>query len=149
MDVANQNRKTYEYDVYVASCPEYDGKLAIEISKFIEAENSKPSEKKELKVSIGNQPTMSENLKEALEESKWILLILSKSALENDQFTLETMSFLTQLVTEQSIKIIPVLKDVSEAHIPYHLRWIMYIQVDQNNPSGYLQRINSAVRGKY
>ena len=92
---------------------------------------------------IGESPF---NFSEQLNNSRWTILILSKSALNDPLFSHCCFMLVGEFLRSKRLGIIPVLTDAGHEDIPEAIRIVTYTAVDSDRM--YLERILTTLRGK-
>lgn len=91
--------------------------------------------------------TLLTGLEENINNCRWLIVVLSKEALQDNWLTFSAIAVLTSCLEEGTTRVIPLLVDVTYDDIPDYLDWVMYIHI-QSDPLQYLARLSRAVRGE-
>nr|XP_022287701.1 uncharacterized protein LOC111100289 isoform X3 [Crassostrea virginica]XP_022287702.1 uncharacterized protein LOC111100289 isoform X3 [Crassostrea virginica] len=86
------------------------------------------------------------NFSEQLNDSRWTILVLSKSALHDPKFSHCCFMLVGEFLRTKRLGIIPVLTDAGHEDIPEAIRIVTYTAVDNNRM--YLERILTTLRGE-
>lgn len=86
------------------------------------------------------------NFSEQLNNSRWTILVLSKSALNDPKFSHCCFMLVGEFLRTKRLGIIPVLTDAEHEDIPEAIRIVTYTAVDSDRM--YLERILTTLRGK-
>lgn len=122
----------------VIVCGEDDEDKAYEIKRFLTKNHLK------VKPLLGGSRVLND-LDEATEQCRWIVLILTKKSLDDSVFNLHTINLLTKSISEKNVSIIPIVDGLTAGRIPTALKWITYIDM---RTEGYKERICKAVKGE-
>ncbi|XP_061171897.1 uncharacterized protein LOC133181398 [Saccostrea echinata] len=114
--------------------------IALEIEEYLKSKGVKVYEG-------GHQPGQrSFYLDEAITKSYWTIVVITREALHDKQFTMQILSLLETFLQEKKIRLIPVLVDTRYVDIPDAVRFVTYVAVDKNKR--YLERLLCTLKGK-
>ena len=126
----------HTYDAYICSCPE-DSVDEGKIRDYLTRNN--------ISVALDKTDHRFGNT-QLIRQSKWIVFLLSKAALHDEEFTLDRISILHEAV-ENGSTVPVILEEDRDFMIPDILRWLVYIQKTKDD--SYLKHLLKTVQGKH
>ncbi|XP_060080375.1 uncharacterized protein LOC132559766 [Ylistrum balloti] len=86
-----------------------------------------------------------QKLEDALEKSRWAMLIITPNSLQDAVMNMKIMALLEASISEKRLRVIPVIDELSAECLPEMLKWVTYINVRTEN---YHEQIYRALKGE-
>lgn len=84
----------------------------------------------------------------ASKQCRWFIFLLTKHALKDESLNFNVLSALGDSIYNKKVRVIPVVDQCDDLHIPEALRWITYIPFDDQKKK-HLKSLYSIVSGMF
>ncbi|XP_021339992.1 uncharacterized protein LOC110441212, partial [Mizuhopecten yessoensis] len=134
--VSNKTNSKCECDAYIV-CSDCDTEEANRMLDFLK------EKRKIVDCCESRCGPQFQSLQKDIENSRWVILLLSKEALTDPRMDYNIIAILNDGVKRHDLNILPVLIDLEEKHIPDALRWIGFLE----KKHGYEERLLQWIEG--
>ncbi|VDI08863.1 Hypothetical predicted protein [Mytilus galloprovincialis] len=137
----------YDYEVFVA-CTDHpeDEKRANEIISYL-TKNGIPDSDILHNEKLLAGTYFADRLVAASKQCRWFIFLLTKHALKDESLNFNVLSALGDSIYNKKVRVIPVVDQCDDLHIPEALRWITYIPFDDQKKK-HLKSLYSIVSGR-
>ncbi|WAR25073.1 hypothetical protein MAR_010777 [Mya arenaria] len=111
-----------------------DRKVAEQIVEYLE--------EKKVKVALGSQCVGS--LSQIANSYKWYVFVFSEDAMRSHSLTFNCIQLLGNSVSDNEVKVIPVLNNISIEELPTFVRWVTLLTTSDKN---YCEHLYDTIRG--
>ncbi|XP_052105597.1 uncharacterized protein LOC127738399 isoform X2 [Mytilus californianus] len=134
----------YAYEVFVA-CSDHpeDEKRANEIIDYLTENGVADSDI----LILSGGSNFADRLVSASKQCRWFIFLLTKHALKDESLNFNVLSALGDSIYNKKVRVIPVVDQCDDLHIPEALRWITYIPFDDQKRK-HLKSLYSIVSGR-
>ncbi|XP_071163238.1 uncharacterized protein [Mytilus edulis] len=137
----------YDYEVFVAYTEHHeDKKRAEEIMDYLTENGIAESDILHWEKLIGGS-SFAEGVISASKQCRWFVFLLTKHALKEESMNFKVLAALNDSIYNKKVRVIPVVDQCDNLHIPEALRWITYIPFDDQNKK-HLKSLYSIVSGR-
>ncbi|CAC5401081.1 unnamed protein product [Mytilus coruscus] len=91
--------------------------------------------------------SFAEGVISASEQCRWFVFLLTKHALKDESMNFKVLSALNDSIYNKKVRVIPVVDQCDNLHIPEALRWITYIPFDYQKGK-HLKSLCSIISGR-